>query len=266
MQKNTVKEILRQGGLVYGTALSGSFDAELPFMLKAAGLDMFFVDTEHSTADYHQIQTLCRVARGAGIVPLVRVTENVPHLITRTLDAGAMGLVIPRVHSAAQGRAAVDAMKFPPRGNRGFGMRGIITDYQWTNAADEMNSADHETLVALQIESTQGLAAVDEIAAIPDVDVLFVGPFDLTISMGIAEQFRSEEFWNAVDRVVAACRRAGIAAGIHIADIKLVREARRRGVRFLLYSSDATVLFRAYRDAVGELRKDAETATGTPGY
>jgi 2-keto-3-deoxy-L-rhamnonate aldolase RhmA len=255
MQKNSAKKLLREGHQVYGTSLTDCLDAEFAALLKAAGMDFFFVDTEHSPADYHQIQAICRAARGVGIVPMVRVTENVPYLITRALDIGAMGLVIPRVHSAEQARMAVDMMKYPPKGRRGFGMRSTITDHGWTNAVDEMDSADRETLVVLQIESREGLSCVEEIARTPNVDVLFIGPYDLTISMGIAEQFQGAEFWNAVDRVIAACNQAGIAAGIQTGDMALLREARKRGVRFLLYSNDVTVLFEGYRDAIAELRR-----------
>jgi 2-keto-3-deoxy-L-rhamnonate aldolase RhmA len=257
MQKNTAKELLKAGHQVYGTSLTDCFDAEFAVLLKAAGMDLFFVDTEHSPADYHEIQALCRAARGVGITPMVRVTENLPHLITRALDIGAMGIVVPRVHSPEQARAAVEMMKYPPKGRRGFGMRSIITDYRWTTAVEEMDSADDETLTVLQIESKEGLSCVEEIARTPNVDVLFIGPYDLTISMGIAEQFQTDAFWNAVDRVIAACSTSGIAAGIQTGDLALLTEARRRGVRFLLYSNDVSVLFQGYRDAISELRRTA---------
>jgi 2-keto-3-deoxy-L-rhamnonate aldolase RhmA len=189
---------------------------------------------------------------------MVRVTENVPYLITRTLDIGAMGLVIPRVHSPEQARMAAEMMKYPPQGRRGFGMRSTITDYTWTNAAEEMASANRETMVVLQIESQEGLSSVEQIAQTPGVDVLFIGPYDLSISMGIAEQFENPAFWQAVDRVIAACEREGIAAGIQTGDMGILREARRRGVRFLLYSNDVTVMFEGYRDAVTRLRGEAQ--------
>ena len=264
MQINTIKRKLEAGAPVFGTSLTECFDAETAILLKAAGLEFFFTDTEHSTADYHEIQGLCRAARGAGIIPMVRVTDSSPALITRALDVGAMGIVVPRVHTAEQARAATSVMKYPPEGNRGFGMRGIITDFTWTNAGDEMASANRETLAVLQIESREGLENVEKIAATPGLDVLFVGPYDLTISMGIAEEFRGQEFWSAVERVVAACRSNGIAAGLQTGDKWIFREAQKRGVRFLLYSNDVTVLFEGYRDAIAELRQ-AEAEGDTPG-
>ena len=191
MQPNSLKEKLKRGLPVFGTSLTDCLDPEFAVLLEAAGVEFFFVDTEHSPASYSQIQALCRAARGVGIVPMVRVPQNESFLITRALDVGAMGLVVPRVHSPAEARSAVDFMKYIPIGRRGFGMRSIITDYRWTNAAAEMASANQETLVVLQIESKEGLETVEEIAAVPEVDALMIGPYDLSISMGIAEDFQN---------------------------------------------------------------------------
>ena len=255
MQRNTIKESLKKGLSVLGTSLTDCRDPEFATLLHAAGLDFFFVDMEHSPTTYSEIQGLCRAARAAGILPMVRVPQNESFLITRALDVGAMGLVVPRVHSPAEARSAVDYMKYIPVGRRGFGMRSIITDYHWTNARDEMDSANRETMVVLQIESKEGLESVEEIAAIPGVDALMIGPYDLTISMGIAEEFRNPVFWKAVDRVIQACSKAGIAAGVQFGSMELLRECQKRGVRFLLYSNDVTVLLDGYRQAMVLLRQ-----------
>jgi len=254
MQKNAAKEKLALGEAIYGTSLEIALDPEMPVLLSAAGFDFFFIDTEHSPADYHQIRALCRSARYAGVSALVRVTQNEPYLITRALDSGAMGIIVPRVHSSAQARQAVDAMKYLPAGTRGFGMHSIIHDFRFSNAAQEMHSANQETMTVLQIESATGLEAVDEIAQTPLVDALFVGPYDLTISMGIAEQFESEEFWRAIDRVIRACKTAGIAAGIQSPRLDLLCEAKRRGMRFLLYASDSSVLLDGFREGLARFR------------
>lgn len=254
MQKNDVKQRLKEGKCVYGTSLEIALDPEMALLLKAAGLDCFFVDTEHCPADYHEIQALCRTARGAGLIPLVRVTQNEAALITRAMDVGAMGIIVPRVHSAEEAGAAIRSMKYIPEGIRGFGMRSVVHDFHFTNAPDEMASANRETLAILQLESRQALDSVEKIAATPDLDVLFIGPYDLTISMGIAEQFQSGAFWSAVDRVVAACNRSGVAAGIQSPDAALLREARRRGVRFVLYASDVSVLLEGFQHGIAELK------------
>src|SRR5215831_7268709 len=166
-----VKEALRAGGCVLGTSLEIAFDPEMAVLLRAAKLDFFFLDMEHGPVDYHQIQALCRAGRASGLVPLVRVTQNKSHLIKRALDAGAMGIIVPRVHAPAKAQAALNSMKYPPEGNRGFGMRHIIHDFQSLDPVTEMASVNRETLAVLQIESREGLCAVEEIAAASHLDV-----------------------------------------------------------------------------------------------
>ena len=256
IRKNTAKEKLRAGECVYGASVEFCLDPEISLLLRKAGFDLFFVDTEHQAADYRDIRAICRTAREAGITALVRVTQNEPALITRALDCGAMGIVVPRVHSVAEARVAVAAMKYIPEGNRGFGMHSIMTDFEWENPVAMMADANREVLVTLQVESKEALACVDAIAATPGLDVLFIGPYDLTISMGIAEQFQSNAFWDAVDRVGAACERNGVAAGIQTGDLKVLKEARRRGYRFLMLAGDFAVLLSAYRDRVREAKAD----------
>jgi 2-keto-3-deoxy-L-rhamnonate aldolase RhmA len=257
MQKNSVKERLKAGECVYGTSLEDCLDPEMAVVLAAAGLDFFFVDTEHCTASYAQIQQLCRAGRSAGLVPLVRVPQNESHLLSRTADMGPMGIIVPRVHSAEEAKAAIKALKFPPLGQRGFGLRSTITDLRSPSAAQEIESCNQETLVVLMIESKQGLSSVEDIAAVPGVDALFIGPYDLTLSLGIIEQFDNPLFWQSVDRVFKAAATNGIAAGLQTGKMDLLLEARKRGGRFLMYSSDTGVLFNGYKEAMTKLKAAA---------
>jgi 2-keto-3-deoxy-L-rhamnonate aldolase RhmA len=223
-------------------------------LLAAAGLDFFFVDTEHCTASPAQVQALCRSGRGAGITPLVRVTQNEPALISRALDVGATGVIVPRVHNAEQAHAALDVTKFPPLGHRGYGLRGIVSDFQAGPAKEGVESANRETLAVLMIESEEGLENVEEIARTPHLDVLFIGPYDLTLSLGVIEDFQNPIFWKAVDRVIAAATAAGVAVGLQSADMDLVLKARSLGARFLIYGSDVAVLLKGYKDAMARLK------------
>jgi 2-dehydro-3-deoxyglucarate aldolase/4-hydroxy-2-oxoheptanedioate aldolase len=255
VRKNLVKERLRAGECVYGTSLEECLDPEMPALLRASGLDFFFVDTEHSAADYAQIRALCRVAISEKIVPLVRVPQNEPALITRALDMGVMGVIVPRVHSRTEAEAALDVMRFPPLGHRGFGLHGIITDFGSDLAQTQIESANDETMAVLMIESGRGLDSVEEIAKVPGLDVLFIGPYDLTLSLGIIEQFDNPIFLGAVKRVVAACNSAGIAAGMQSGNMELLMKGRDMGVRFMMYSSDTGVLQRGYTEAVAMMKK-----------
>lgn len=254
MRKNLVKEQLRAGQCVYGTSLEDCLDPEMAILLGAAGLDFFFVDTEHCTANYSQIQGLCRAAVSANIIPLVRVTQNEPDLISRALDIGAMGVIVPRVHSPAEAKAALEVMKFPPLGHRGYGLRSIVTDLRPEPATKQLESANEETLTVLMIESREALNSVEQIAMLPSLDVLFVGPYDLTLSLGIVGQFDNPLFSDALKRVIAACNSAGIAAGIQTGSMSLLADARALGARFLMYSSDSAMLLKAYSEAMEELK------------
>jgi 2-dehydro-3-deoxyglucarate aldolase/4-hydroxy-2-oxoheptanedioate aldolase len=254
MRKNTVKEMLKAGKCAYGTSLEDCLGSEMPMFLAKAGLDFFFMDTEHTAAGYAEFQALCRTAHFAGIIPLLRVTQNRPELISRALDNGAMGIIVPRIHSVEAAREALDVMKFPPEGHRGFGLRTIVTDVMTGPAAEEVASCNRETLAVLMIESQGGLDHVEEIAKLPGLDALFIGPYDLSLSLGIVEQFDNPIFWTAVDRVGAACQAAGIAAGMQTGRMPMLLEARRRGFRFLMYSSDVGVMFSGFKQAMSELK------------
>lgn len=261
MQTNTIKQKLKAGGSVLGTCVTDHVSPEIVTIFKAAGLDFFFIDTEHSVPSYRDVQTLVRVGRGAGVIPLVRVTQSEYFLIARLLDVGAMGIIAPRIGSVEEARRVVDAMKFTPEGNRGYGLRGIINDYQYAGARAEMDSANRETTVVLQVESKECLDAVFEIAAVPGADAMMIGPFDLSISLGIPGQFDDPVFWKAVDRVVEACDKAGIAPGIHLASPAQLKKAADRGARFLVCGSDASVLLSGYRSMAQEMALGAGAAT-----
>lgn len=266
MQINTAKRLLRAGETVWGTSLAECLDPEIPVLLRAAGLDFFFADTEHATTSYAQIQMLCRTARAVGIVPMVRVTQSEPDLITRALDVGAMGIIVPRVERVEEARRIVAHVKFPPEGRRGFGLRSIVTDMQESNAAEQIAASNRETAVILQIESESAVEAAAEIAAVPGVDALFVGPYDLTMSMGIIEQFSHQRFWAAVERVFAAAKRAGIAAGLQTPSFDMLRRAQELGARMLIYSNDSSVLYEGYRGALERLKGLPAKAGGFVSY
>ena len=261
MQTNTIKHALKAGRSVLGTCVTDHTSPEMVTIFKAAGLDFFFIDTEHSVPSYRDIQTMVRAGRGANLIPLVRVTQSEYFLIARLLDVGAMGIIAPRIQSVEEARRVVDAMKFTPEGSRGYGLRGIINDYQYSGARAEMDSANRETMVVLQVESRECLESIDDIAAVPGVDAFMIGPFDLTISLGIPGQFEEPVFWKAIDRVVEAADKAGVAPGIHMANAKVLKKAAERGMRFLVCGSDASVLLAGYKSIAQEMALGAGLST-----
>jgi len=261
MQTNTIRHALQAGGRVLGTCITDHTSPEIVTIFKAAGLDFFFIDTEHSVPSYRDIQNLVRAGRGANVIPLTRVTQNEYFLIARLLDVGAMGIIAPRIQTVEEARRVVEAMKFTPQGSRGYGLRGIINDYQYAGARAEMDSANQETLVVLQVESRQCVESIDEIVGVAGVDAVMIGPFDLSISLGIPGQFDDPVFWKAFDRVVEACQKAGVAPGIHMGSASPLKKAAERGARFLVCGSDSSVLLAGYRSVVQEMALGPGAAT-----
>ena len=255
-----VKEKLRAGEPVFGTMLTECLSPEVAPLLAAAGLDFFIIDTEHSPGDLAQIEALARVGRAVGVAPLVRVTENEYFLIARAMDCGAAGVVAPRINSAAAARQVVDAVKFAPQGHRGFGMRGILTDYRTMTPAEAMAGANQESIVVVQVESTEAVQDLPNTVKVPGIDATMVGPNDLSISLGVPGEFRHAKFNAALESIVKACAPSPVAAGIHLGDAGRLAECRNMGFRFLILSADMALMLRGLREGLKQLRGDAAAA------
>lgn len=243
--------------------VSEMWTEEVAYVLAAAGFDFLVVDTEHGSAGTETVQRISRAARGAGIAPLVRVTDISYACIARALDAGALGLMVPHVETAADAREVVRCAKYPPLGERGFGLRGAITEYTGVPVADAIAWSNAETMLMAQVESRRCLDGLEEIAAVPGLDVLLVGPTDLSISLGVPGQFLHPSMQEAYRHVVSVAGRHGIAAGIHPSDIAVVQRGRDLGMRCLMVSSEVRLLLSAARQAVQSLRGErSEPAEG----
>jgi 2-keto-3-deoxy-L-rhamnonate aldolase RhmA len=254
MTKNGAKAKLREGGAAIGTMVSEMRSEEVAYVLAAAGFDFFVVDTEHGSAGMETVQRLCRAARSAGIAPLVRVTEIGYAPIARTLDAGALGLMVPHVETPEDARAIVRFAKYPPAGERGFGLRSAVTDYSGASVPAAIAWSNAETMVMAQVESRRCLDNLEEIAAVPGIDVLLVGPTDLSIALGVPGQLLHPAMEEAYRRVVDVARRHNLAAGLHPGDLKVVRRGRDLGMRCLMYSAEIRLLWTAAQDAVQTIR------------
>jgi 2-dehydro-3-deoxyglucarate aldolase/4-hydroxy-2-oxoheptanedioate aldolase len=265
MQRNHIKHTLKDGGWVLGTCLTDYLGPEAVTVIKAAGLDHFFIDAEHSRASFTDIQNLVRTAKGAGVVPLVRIADIEYSLVARMLDCGAFGIVAPRIERPEQVENLVRIMKFPPRGHRGYGLRGIINDFEFTGAQPEMDSSDNETMVIPQVETKAAVECIEEIAAIPGVDATMVGPFDLSVSLGIPGQFDSSVFWDAFDRMVEGCNKHGVAPGVHAGNPEMLQKCKEHGARLLFCGTDVSVMLKGFR-AIRAAFPGEGPAGGQSGY
>lgn len=169
---------------------------------------------------------------GCGASPLVRIAANEPWMVKRALDSGAMGIMVPLLKTAAEARSLVSAAKFPPKGTRGFGSPFAQMNFQGiTTATEYLQQANDALITMIQIETKEALAAIDEIAIVDGVDVLFVGPFDLGNNIGrpIIDGKMHEELHAAIARIHEAAVKAGKRSGIYCTSGAQAREYADKG-------------------------------------
>ena len=223
-------------------------------LVARAGLDWVVLDLEHGMGSEADIHAQLLAVQGTPTTALVRVASVERLRIGRALDLGADGLVLPRVDTVSDAADALRWMRFPPAGIRGVALLNRGNGYFERGHADVAATVNPRITGVFQVESIESVAAADELAAIEGVDVLFVGPADLSHSMGIPGQFAEPAFTDALDTVVAACRRHGKSAGILLSDASFVPAYRDRGFTFLGIGSDAGWVVQGARAQVAAAR------------
>jgi 2-keto-3-deoxy-L-rhamnonate aldolase RhmA len=246
-----MKARLAAGETLFGTflTLGSPLAAE---SLGLAGFDWLLVDLEHGGGDESLLLGQLLGASAAGVHALVRVESDVRGRTARSLDLGVEGVMCPQVNSADQAETWASALHYGPAGSRGiaFFHRGA----RFATEADPVARARERTLGIAQIESPEAVEAVEEIAAVDGIDVLFVGPSDLSYSMGIFRQFDDPRFRAAIERVVAAADAAGKTAGIFLTAVDQVPPALADGFRMIGLGSDGGFMMQAATRAAAELK------------
>ncbi len=242
MQPNPVKQALLAGKTQLGCAFAQLHSPEVVRILKAGGFQWAFVDTEHGPFDMETVQDICRVSALVDFVSIVRVADLHYHLVARTLDCGAQGIMFPRVESPELLEKAVSWTKFPPTGVRGFGLNNMAVNYEAATIPEIMRHIDDSTLVVLQIESQRGVDAREELLAVPGIDAVMIGPADLSISLGVPGDFEHPKMVEAMEAIRDTCVRRGIAPGTQTRSLQLAKFWRDRGMRLLGCSSETGMI------------------------
>lgn len=254
MRDNRVKQALKRGETVIGSMATEMRSPAIALLFANAGFDFFFIDMEHGAYDIATVADIIKVARLAGICPLVRVPDAEYHLMARPLDAGAQGLMIPRVETREVVERIVQCVQYPPAGVRGCSVSRGHNEYMGAPLAEFTRHANENVLVVLQIERRRAVEDIDQLLSVPGVDVALIGPNDLAVSLGTMDT-QHPETEAAIQTVVEAAQRHGVAAGIHSRDVEVLRMWEERGMRMLTCSTDTDLIFRGARAAVEALRK-----------
>ncbi|MBS1673278.1 MAG: HpcH/HpaI aldolase/citrate lyase family protein [Actinobacteria bacterium] len=229
-----------------------------------SGLDWLLIDGEHSANTLDTLQVQLQVAAAYPITPLVRVPWNDPVIIKQVLDLGAQNLIVPMVSSAAEAEAAVRAMHYPPQGVRGVGS-ALARSARWNRVERYLVEAAQHVSLTVQIETGAGVAAAAEIAAVDGVDAVFVGPSDLSASMGLLGQQTHSDVVAAVERVFAAVTAAGKPVGVNAFDPAAAEAYITAGASFVAVGADVALLARA-SEALAARFLPAQDAGPTASY
>ena len=228
------------GELVTGTWLNlgSNITAEIA---ARAGFDWVLIDLEHGSGNEADLVSQLQAVDTTDTLSVVRIAWNEAPRFKRTLDMGPGGVMIPYVNTAAEARQAALAMRYPPQGIRGAARFHRANGYG-QNFESYFAEANNKLLTVVQIETTEAVANADEIAAVEGVDVLFIGPLDLSVSMGITGQMQHPEFRASAQRVIDACRAHGKSPGILLPGVEMIPAAVEDGYRFLAAGSDGAVV------------------------
>ncbi len=247
----TLRDALKDGTPLIGTLLTVD-STEVAEALALVGFDWIFIDLEHGSLSIHDAQRALQAIANRCFT-LVRVPDGTPENIKRVLDMGCSGIIVPMVNSEAYARKIVALSKYPPVGERsvgigraqGYGLR--FTEY--------LEVANEQTAVVVQIEHRDAVADVDQIVGVPGIDALFVGPYDLSNSMGLVGQVNHPDVRAAIDKVRAACERTNLSMGIFCSTADQARKEIKAGVKLVAVGADISLMTDSARSALEGLRR-----------
>jgi len=239
MKTNPVRAKLKRGEPSIGTWITLP-DPTAALLMARVGFDWLTVELEHTPITLETAAHCCALIAASGVVPLVRVPVGTTENIKRVLDTGAYGVIVPMVNSRAEAEAVVAAARYQPLGRRSIGGQLHAANFN-TDPGTYYATANEQILVVIMAEHVDAIAAADDILSVPGIDAVFIGPNDLLNSMGHPPAFDSSlpEFNQAVQHVLAAARRYGIAPGIHVVDAAAAQRRRAEGFQFIAVASEA---------------------------
>ncbi len=211
MIQNRVKRILREGGLALGGHIGSMGGITMVEIIGHAGFDAVFIDMEHTAYDLRDIQVMIVTAERVGITPIVRTPGFDPALILRLLDAGAQGIQIPHIGGAAEARAAVQAVRYPPLGDRGMLGSSRAAEYGKIPTLQHMEASNREITLTVMVEDLKALEEIEAIAGTEGVDIVAVGPSDMVRALGTSGRPDDPRMAETVRRVAEAVRKSGNA-------------------------------------------------------
>lgn len=237
---NHAKEKLSRGEVVASMTVRLVRGVEIAQIAQSAGFDSFYVDVEHCSFSLETVSALCMAGLASGITPMVRVPNGNPEWVTRVLEGGALGVIVPHVRSADEAKRVVAAARYAPAGDRSYAGGAAQLQFRAFPPVEAMRALNEATMIVVMMETLEALERVDEIAAVDGVDMLFIGTNDLTTEMGIVGKLDDPRVRDAYTRTIAACRKHGKHVGIGglASRPDLIAEYVKLGARFISTGTD----------------------------
>lgn len=251
--QSKLKSALKNGETVIGTFQVEIASPAIPEICAHAGFDFVIIDTEHAPIDFQTVIECIRSAKAAGISSIVRVWENRQGLITRILDSSPDGIMVPSVSTPEEAAEVVCYCKYAPDG-----MRGVAPMSRYSLYENWFHDENERLLVSVQIEGIKAVERASEIMAVPGIDMGFVGPYDLSQSLGIPGQLRNPKLVEQVKKVVAS-KPDGRVVGIYAGDLPMARQWINAGVQFVAIQLDSMIFRDAAKNIVTALRSRSFT-------
>ena len=265
----SLRQKLRNNKPIIGIMIQDLVDPILIPLLSECGYDFIVLDQEHGPSTYQDVQNLSIVTRKEGIALVVRATNISHEYISKILDMGADGLMIPHVDTIEQVQEVIKWAKYPPVGERSWGMRKILSKVDEKETNRYINSANDWTTIFIQVESPKSVNNVNDLVSRQFIDGVIIGPADLSMNMGIMGKYTSDEFVTALEKVLTACKDNKKGFGIHFGDIALALDWKEKGANILLHGNVKQLIMQKGRETVSALlgdprKRESNQNSGSP--
>ncbi len=254
MRTNRTRERLQKGDTVFGCALQVYRSAEVPRTFAAAGFDYVFIDMEHGSYNLETVHDMIIASKLTGITPIVRIVELQYGLCSRLLDMGAEGIILPRVEDPEILQTALNWLRYPPDGQRGYGINATMIEYETAGLPEVIEHHNSQVLAVVQFESAAAIERADELLSVKGLDVVMVGPSDLSISLGIPGEWDNPLLVDSIARVIEKCNRHGVVPGIQTRGFAMAKAWAARGMRLIGVAAEHVLLLEKARETVSQLR------------
>jgi len=262
LKENFMKKKLKNGEVVIGTWILGIRTPYITKIIANAGFDYVQIDMEHSGMSMETVADLCFTASLSGLVPVVRPSGKAQYLVSRPLDCGALGLLIPHVDKPEEAEAIVRWAKYPPLGERGAMVQGVPAGFEKRDSKEFINTANEETFISVQIESKKAIQNIDQILSVKGVDAAVIGRGDMSLDLGFPGQEMHPKIIEYYEILIDACQRHDKIPCMMVPDMETAAYWIKKGVRHVTFGTEFTILMQTYQESASKLRSVIKDVMG----